>query len=121
MGCGLTFTNVTLGAAPVTAPVGSVGYTAWDIKTFQACPDWLLGSTLLSEPYHTASARPAPPALIHGKTLTASPVTVDPSLTWTGVLQFVQPLAAGAPILSSKLNVPSEFWLPEACITFPVT
>ena len=78
----------------MTAPVGSVGYTAWDIKTFQACPDWLLGSALKFDPYHTASARPAPPALIHGKTLTASPVTVEPSLTWTGVLQFVQPLAA---------------------------
>jgi hypothetical protein len=64
------------------------------MKTFQTWPDWLLGSTLKFEPYHTASARPAPPALIQGKTLTASPVTVDPSLTWTGLLQFVHPLAA---------------------------
>src|SRR5437899_2209382 len=31
------------------------------------------------------------------------------------------PLASGVPILSSKLKVPSEFWLPEACNTFPVT
>src|SRR5258708_12847571 len=96
MGCGLTFTNVTLGAAPVTAPVGSVGYTAWDIKTFQACPDWLLGSALKFDPYHTASARPAPPALIHGKTLTPSPVTVEPSLPSTGVPQFTHPLPAHA-------------------------
>src|SRR5258707_10273421 len=50
----------------------------------------------MSAPPHTGAGRPAPPALIHGKTLTASPVTVDPSLTWTGVLHFVQPLAAEA-------------------------
>ena len=31
------------------------------------------------------------------------------------------PLASGVPILSSKLKVPSEFWLPAACNTFPVT
>src|SRR5882672_8258479 len=91
MGCGLTFTNVTLGAAPVTAPVGSVGYTAWDIKTFQACPDWLLGSALKFDPYHTASARPAPPALIHGKTLTASPVTVDLSLSGAAAVRAQRP------------------------------
>src|SRR2546422_3067138 len=66
------------------------------MKTFHFWPDRLLGSTLLSDPYQTASARPGPPALIHGKTLTASPVTVDPSLTWTGVLHFAQPLAAEA-------------------------
>src|SRR3981081_295936 len=64
------------------------------MKTFQ---DWwlgLLGSTCLSDPYHTASARPGPPALIHGKTLVASPVVVDPSLTCTGAVQLVHPLAA---------------------------
>src|SRR6266481_5194516 len=30
------------------------------------------------------------------------------------------PLWSGVPILSSKLKVPSVFWLPEACNTFPV-
>src|SRR4051812_17595344 len=64
------------------------------MKTFQLWPIWLLGSTLLSDPYQTASARPAPPALIHGKTLTASPVPVDPSLTFTGGVQVAQPVAA---------------------------
>src|SRR2546428_1811596 len=64
------------------------------MKAFQFWPLLLLGSTFLSEPYQTASARPGPPALIHGKTLTASPVMVEPSLTWTGVLQLFQPLAA---------------------------
>src|SRR5207245_2033474 len=64
------------------------------MKTFQLWPDWLLGSTFMFEPYQTASARPGPPALIHGKTLTASPVIVDASLTRTGLLQLVQPLAA---------------------------
>src|SRR5207249_2426513 len=62
------------------------------------CWLWLLGSTPLSDPYHTASARPGPPALIHGNTLTASPVAVDPSLTWTGAVQSVQPVAAEAPL-----------------------
>src|SRR5260370_37001038 len=64
----------------------------WFMKTFQAWPLWLLGSTLLSEPYQTASARPGPPALIQGKTLTASPVPVHPSLTCTGVVQAFHPL-----------------------------
>src|SRR5207302_1195741 len=71
------------------------------MKTFQACLFWLLGSTFLSEPYHTASARPGPPALIHGKTLTASPVVVDASLTWTGVVQFLHPLAAEAALTNT--------------------
>lgn len=48
------------------------------------------------EPYQTASARPGPPACTHGKTFTASPVSVDPSLTWTGLVHFRQPLAADA-------------------------
>src|SRR5947209_13486397 len=64
------------------------------MNTFQACPLWLDGSTALSEPYHTASARPAPPALIQGNTLVASPVDVEPSLTCTGAVHFVHPLAA---------------------------
>src|SRR3989440_2416134 len=68
------------------------------MKTFQLGPDWLLGSTLLSDPYQPASARPAPPALIQGKTLPASPVPVDPSLTCTGGVQFDHPLAALAPL-----------------------
>src|SRR5205814_10228395 len=68
------------------------------MKTFHLWPDWLLGSTLLSDPYQTASARPGPPALIHGKTLTASPVPVEPSLTCTGGVQFDHPLAALAPL-----------------------
>src|SRR2546421_9026884 len=68
------------------------------MKTFQLWPDWLLGSTFLSDPYQTASARPGPPALIHGKTLTASPVPVDASLTRTAGVQLDQPLAALAPL-----------------------
>src|SRR5437763_14754172 len=64
------------------------------MKTFQLWPDWLLGSTFLSDPYQTASARPGPPALIQGKTLTASPVPVEPSLTCTGGVQLDHPLAA---------------------------
>src|SRR5437763_16677780 len=68
------------------------------MKTFQLWPDWLLGSTFLSDPYQTASARPGPPALIQGKTLTASPVPVEPSLTCTGGVQFDHPLAALAPL-----------------------
>src|SRR5438477_9844801 len=94
MGWGVTLTSCLAGAAPVIAPVESVGKTTWDMKTFQTWLLWLLGSTCLSEPYQTASARPGPPALIHGKTLVASPVTVDPSLTWTGAVHTVQPLAA---------------------------
>ena len=66
------------------------------MNTFQACPFWLLGSTFLFEPYQTASARPAPPALIQGKTLTASPVPVEASLTRTGFVHCRQPLAAEA-------------------------
>src|SRR5206468_10865183 len=68
------------------------------MKTFQLCPDWLLGSTLLSDPYQTASARPGPPALIQGKTLTASPFPVDASLTCSGGVQLDHPLAALAPL-----------------------
>src|SRR5437879_2614198 len=64
------------------------------MKAFHAWPFWLDGSTDLLDPYQTASARPGPPALIHGNTLVASPVVVDPSLTWTGAVQLVQPLAA---------------------------
>src|SRR5256886_16499623 len=64
------------------------------MKTCQLWPDWLLGSTFLSDPSQTASARPGPPALIHGKTLTASPVPVDASLTRTGGVQLDHALAA---------------------------
>src|SRR2546422_4689162 len=97
MGCGVTLTSVFEGAAPVIAPVvGLVGNTTWHMNTFQFWALLLLGSTFLSEPYQTASARPGPPALIHGKTLTASPLDVLPSLTCTGAVQFVQPLAAEA-------------------------
>src|SRR6266480_7579127 len=68
------------------------------MKTFHFWPDWLLGSTLLSDPYQTASARPGPPALIQGKPLTASPVPVDASLTCTGGVHVDQPLEALAPL-----------------------
>src|SRR5919198_5666365 len=96
MGCGVTLTSVFFGAAPVIAPVESVGNTTWDMKTFHFWPLLPLGSTFLSEPYQTASARPGPPALIHGKTFTASPVAVDPSLTWTGLVHLVHPVDAAA-------------------------
>src|SRR5256885_12217234 len=75
-------------------PLELVGKTSCDMKTFHDWLLWLLGSTRLSEPYQTASARPGPPALIHGKTFVASPVPVEPSLTWTGDVQLVHPLAA---------------------------
>src|SRR5437762_11350421 len=94
MGCGVTLTKVFVGAAPVTPPAVLVGNTTWDMKTFQAWPFCELGSTFLSWPYQTASARPGPPALIHGNTFTASPVVVEASLTCTGVVQLVHPLAA---------------------------
>src|SRR5438046_4794765 len=64
------------------------------MKTFHFWPALVLGSMFLSEPYQTASALPGPPALIHGKTFTASPVAVDASLTCTGVVQLGHPLAA---------------------------
>src|SRR4051794_9255786 len=64
------------------------------MNAFHACPLWLLGSTLLFDPYHTASARPGPPALIHGKTFTASPVRVEASLARTGRVQVRHPDAA---------------------------
>src|SRR5437879_11883042 len=73
------------------------------MKTFHDCPFWLLGSTLLSDPYQTASARPGPPALIHGNTFTASPVAVEPSLTCTGGVQTLQPVAAEAALTNTCL------------------
>src|SRR2546423_9015131 len=94
MGWGVTLTRLLVGAAPVTDPAESVGKTTCDMKTFHDWLLWLLGSTCLSDPYQTASARPGPPALIHGNTLVASPVVVEPSLTWTGAVQVRQPLAA---------------------------
>src|SRR2546423_14386639 len=66
------------------------------MKTFQLWPNWPLGSALRFCPHQTASARPGPPALIHGKTFTASPVAVDASLTRTGGVQLLQPEAAEA-------------------------
>src|SRR5438105_3796921 len=104
MGCGVTFTSVAEGLPPVSAPVLSVGYTSCDMNTFQACPAFVLGSMFLFSPYQTASARPGPPALIHGKTFTASPVPVDPSLTWTGLVHFVQPVAAEAALTKACLS-----------------
>src|SRR5213082_2343189 len=94
MGCGVALTNVTEGNAPVIAPVLSTGKTTWAMNTFHASVllVLVLGSTLWFEPYHTASARPAAPALIHGKTL-----TIDGALlTWTGAVQVRQPPAADA-------------------------
>src|SRR4029077_20215057 len=76
------------------APLESVGKTTWAINTFQTWLLWELGSTWRFDPYQTASARPAPPALIQGKTFVASPVAVEPSLTWTGAVHFVHPLEA---------------------------
>src|SRR5438067_10479583 len=78
------------------------------MKTFQLWPDWLLGSTLLFDPYQTASARPGPPALIQGKTLTASPVPVEPSLTCTGGAQVDHPLTALAPLTKTCRFVQSR-------------
>src|SRR6266568_3028086 len=94
MGWGVTLMSVFVGAAPVTPPDEFVGKTTCDMKTFHAWPFCELGSTFLSWPYQTASALPGPPALIQGKTFTASPVAVDPSLTCIGAVQVVQPLAA---------------------------
>src|SRR3954463_5879267 len=94
IGCGLTRTSFTLGAAPVIAPPAPVGNTTCDMKTFHFWPDFELGSAPLSLPYQTASARPAPPASSHGKMFTASPVAVEPSLTWNGGVHDFQPPAA---------------------------
>src|SRR3989454_5121287 len=102
MGWGVTLTRETLGTAPVIAPLEFVGYMTWAMNTFQACPLWLLGSTLMSEPYHTASARPGPPALIQGNTFTASPAAMEPSLTCNGGAQFRPPLAAEAPLTKNS-------------------
>src|SRR2546422_10377467 len=102
MGWGVTLTRETLGTVPVIAPLEFVGYMTWAMNTFQACPDWLLGSTFLSEPYHTASARPGPPALIHGKTFTASPVAKEASLTCTGGGQLPQPLGGVAALTKTR-------------------
>src|SRR5437588_8488640 len=96
MGWGVTLIRAVVGGAPVTAPIELTGKTSCDMNTFQDWLLWLLGSTFWSEPYHTASARPGPPALIHGKTLTASPVVVEASLTWIGVVQLVHSGALAA-------------------------
>src|SRR5690349_683922 len=75
-------------------PLTFVGKTTCDMNTFHAWLLWLDGSTCLSDPYQTASARPGPPALIHGKTLVASPLALEPSLTCTGAVHVRHPLAA---------------------------
>src|SRR5438552_9798138 len=90
MGCGVTLTWVTAGAAPVTPPELSTGKTTCDMNTSQACPAWVLGSTWRFEPYHTTSARPAPPPFTHGNTETMD----GGELTWVGALQLVHPEAA---------------------------
>src|SRR5437660_12709221 len=102
MGLGVTLTRETLGTARGIALLEFVAYMSWAINTFQACPLWLLGSTFMSEPYHTASARPGPPALIQGNTFTASPVALEPSLTCNGEVQFRQPLAAEAALSKTR-------------------
>src|SRR3982074_1390202 len=94
MGCGVTLTSCVDGAAPVIPPAELVGKTSCDMKTFHDWLLWLLGSTCLSDPYQTASARPGPPALSQGNTLVASPVAVEPSLTCTGAVPVFHPLAA---------------------------
>src|SRR4051794_2969480 len=94
IGCGLTRTRRWVGAAPVIAPPAPVGKTTCDMNTFHFWPDFELGSASLSLPYQTASARPAPPACSHGKMFTASPVAVEPSLTWNGGVHVRQPLVA---------------------------
>src|SRR5947208_16270040 len=92
------------------------------MKTFQLWPALVLGSTFLSDPYQTASARPGPPALIHGKTLTASPVPVEPSLTGTGGVQLDHPLAPLAAVtktwrsagLLARIFQPTYRWRAES-------
>src|SRR6266513_6203886 len=101
MGWGVTLTRVLVGAPLVAAPLVSVGKMTCDMKTFHDWLLWLLGSTFLSEPYQTASALPMPPALIHGKTFTASPVVDDASLTCSGVVQVFHPLAALAALTNT--------------------
>src|SRR5713101_7507454 len=93
IGWGDTFTRDALGATPVTWPDPSTGKTTCDMNTFQTWLACVLGATTMFEPYQTMSARPGPPALIQGKTFTASPVMVDPSLTWNGALKDVHPVA----------------------------
>src|ERR1700730_6719215 len=56
------------------------------MNTSHFWPPWALGLTALSEPYQTTSARPGPPALIHGKMLTmgrgARPLPARAALTY---------------------------------------
>src|SRR6266480_2318891 len=118
MGWGVTLTKVLVGAPPVTPPVESVGKTTWDMKTFHDWLLWLLGSTFLSEPYQTASALPGPPALSHGKTLTASPVLVEASLTCTGLVHFVQPVAALAALTKTCRRLGFELLMHQTRMRF---
>src|SRR5438445_13252797 len=101
MGCGETLTSCLDGAPPVIAPVESVGNTTCDMKTFHDWSLWLVGSTWRLEPYQTASARPAPRALIHANTLFASPVVATPSLSCTGAAHLVHPVAALAALTTT--------------------
>src|SRR6266566_1172076 len=88
------------------------------MKTFHDWLLWLLGSTFLSEPYQTASALPAPPALIQGKTLTASPLVVDASLTCTGLVHFVQPVAALAALTKTCRRLGFELLMHQTRMRF---
>ena len=88
----MALTIVTEGAAPVIAPDFVVGNTSCDMNTSHTIEVLVLGSAVWLPPYHTASARPAPPALIHGKTLTIEGAW----LTCTGGVQVRQPLEADA-------------------------
>src|SRR2546430_4270277 len=86
--------GVAEGPARVPAPENWVERRSGNMKISHFWCLLLLGSTFLSDPYQTASARPGPPALTHGKTFTASPVAVEPSLTCTGGVHVFPPLAA---------------------------
>src|SRR5438445_12318395 len=101
MGWGVTLTRVVVGARPITSPFELTGKTTCDMNTFHSWPAATLGSPFLSDPYQTASARPGPPALIHGKTLTASPLVRVPPLTCTGLAQSRQPLPALAALTNT--------------------
>src|SRR5439155_25960781 len=60
------------------------------MNTSQASPACALGSTWRFEPYHTTSARPAPPPFTQGNTETME----GGELTWVGTDQSVHPEAA---------------------------
>src|SRR5438105_9661290 len=99
MGCGVTRTMVTVGAASVTAPLALTGQTACDMYTFHACGGVVsvLGSENVLVPYQTESERPGPPATIQGNTLTFDGAW----LICTGGAHFVQPVAALATVVNT--------------------